>query len=167
MTSARSLELDTESRPSPEPLFCRWPDAHFPADGKRNTTISLWGPMNYLLWNKMEALPTCINPLPAHGEERPRLDEVTGDWAAVVSAGTPGQLGCAVCHLLHRHRVWRTGRAWLDHRKRHSEGLAHADAQTRLQNADVCAHKTRTAKHFCRKNTSAETTSLSRGLRCL
>lgn len=51
----------------------------------------------------LQVPPTCVNPLPTHSERSPGLDEVIGDGAAVVSAGAPGQLGCAVCHLLHCH----------------------------------------------------------------
>lgn len=55
---------------------------------------------------------TCVDPLPAHGEGGPGLDEVADDGAAVVAAAAPGQLGGAVGHLLHRHRVGRARRAW-------------------------------------------------------
>lgn len=105
------------------------------------------------MWYEMKihlrVLPTCVNPLPAHSEGSPGLDEVIGDGAAVVSAGAPGQLGCTVCHLLHRHRVWRAGGAWLNHRNRRCEVLAHAEAQTRLQNVDVnvCAPTNCKRKH--------------------
>lgn len=78
---------------------------------------------------------TCVNPLPAHSEGSSGLNEVIGDGAAVVSAGAPRQLGCTVCHLLHRHWVWRAGRAWLNHKNRYCEVFAHAEAQTTLQNS--------------------------------
>lgn len=55
---------------------------------------------------------TCVDPLPAHGEGGPGLDEVAGDGAAVVAAAAPGQLGGAVGHLLHCHRVRGARRAW-------------------------------------------------------
>lgn len=73
------------------------------------------------------ALPTCVNPLPAHGEGGPGLDEVIGDGTAVVPAATPRQLGRAVCHFLHRHGVRRAGGAWRSHRNTHTccETLAH------------------------------------------
>lgn len=114
----------------------------------------------------IQALPTCINPLPAHGEGGPSLDEVMCDRAAVVSAGTPGQLGRAVRHLLHRHGVWRTRGAWFNRRKRHGEALAHAEAHTGLQNADanVCTHRhyegNINRKYICIKKHSGAAMSL-------
>lgn len=104
------------------------------------------------MWYKMKihlrVLPTCVNPLPAHSEGSPGLDEVSGDGAAVVSAGAPSQLSCTVCHLLHRHRVWWAGGTWLNHRNRRCVRHLHmAEAQTRLQNVHVSAW-TRT---YCRQ----------------
>lgn len=84
-------------------------------------------------------LPTCVNPLPTHSKGCPGLDEVIGDGAAIISTAAPGQLGCAVCHLLHRHRVGRARGAWPNHRNRHREVLAHAKAQQRLQYSDATA----------------------------
>lgn len=83
---------------------------------------------------------TCIDLLPAHSERSFCLNDVVGDWAAVVYAGAPGQLGCAVCHVLHRHRVRGGGGAWLKHTD--SEKTAHAeDAQmTALRHKDGCLH---------------------------
>lgn len=72
------------------------------------------------------ALPTCVNPLPAHGEGGPGLDEVIGDGTAVVPAATPRQLGRAVCHFLHRHGVRRAGGAWLSHRNTHTHAVRHS-----------------------------------------
>lgn len=117
-----------------------WP----PAKGgrrKRRTSPPAGGSVTYLN-NITWALRgefiwvTCVNPLPAHGEGSSGLNEVIGDGAAVVSAGAPRQLGRAVCHFLHRHRVRRAGGAWLNHRNRHCEVFA----ETTLQNADVNAY---------------------------
>lgn len=109
--------------------------------------------MRYKKKIHFRVLPTCVNPLPSHSEGSPGLDEVIGDGAAVVSAGAPGQLGCTVCHLLHRHRVWRAGGAWLNHMNRHCEVHAHAEAQTRLQNVDVnaCTQHILQEKYICIK----------------
>lgn len=97
-----------------------------------------------LLW----APPTCVHLLPAHGERGPGLDEVIDDGAAVVSAAAPGQLGGAICHLLHRHRVWGAGRAWHNRRDRRlCEGLTHAETQTGLEHS----HVTVPARKCCKK----------------
>lgn len=130
-----------------------WPTCQ---QGKRNNSISLWTSVNYLnniscaiRWKFIvKCCVTCVNPLPAHSEGSSGLNEVIGDGAAVVSAGAPRQLGCTVCHLLHRHWVWRAGRAWLNHKNRYCEVFAHAEAQTTLQNVDVNVY-TRT---FCKEN---------------
>lgn len=104
----------------------RW-ELHVSAEHLRHEKkILLWAP------------PTCVHFLPAHGERSPGLDEVIDDGAAVVSAAAPGQLGGAICHLLHRHRVWGAGRAWHNQRDRLlCEGLTHAETQTGLEHSHV------------------------------
>lgn len=92
---------------------------HLCKNAWRKSRISPWDSLRYLnnvmcrlTWKiHLQVLSTCVNPLPAHSEGSSGLNKVIGDGAAVVSAGAPRQLGCAVCHFLHRHRVWRAGGA--------------------------------------------------------
>lgn len=89
---------------------------------------------------------TCVDPLPAHGEGGPRLNEVAGDGAAVVTAAAPGQLGSAVGHLLHRHRVRGARWAWhiLETGKRKGGGTpvrcsSHAGRHRAGKRVQVCS----------------------------
>lgn len=58
---------------------------------------------------------TRVCSLPAYGERGPGLDDITGDRAAIIPSGSPGQLGGAVCDLLHGYLVRRTWRTLFNH----------------------------------------------------
>lgn len=130
------------------------------------------------MWYKMKihlrVLPTCVNPLPAHSEGSPGLDEVIGDGAAVVSAGAPDQLSCTVCHLLHCQRVWWAGGTWLNHRNRHC--VRHLHMQRHRRGYKMCmqvcrlthtAGKDMNSKYICTKKTHPATLYCHKRLLCL
>lgn len=58
---------------------------------------------------------TRVCSLPAYGKRGPGLDDITGDRAAIIPSGSPGQLGGAVCDLLHGYLVRRTWRTLFNH----------------------------------------------------
>lgn len=58
-----------------------------------------------VLFCMLGAFATCVYSLPAHSEGCPGLDDVAGDRAAVVPTRFPGELGSAICDLLHRYSV--------------------------------------------------------------